>query len=286
MSKRDLIIVAANFSYFWPTKLAECIKSHQAPGQIITTKTLLSGSDWGHDAENRRLNSILNASGLLGMICISRAPSAEWIVKLHDANIPIVAIDDKTYGITSIAADNAIGAQLATEYFINKGYHDLAIICGAIKDKDGSVLSGSFNAQVRLDAFVGIARNYNINIKQEHISEVRDYSYQDGKRSMQKWLDTKNIPRAVFVAAGDDCAKGVLRTALDAGLKVPEDIAIIGYDDAPTAVIGNPKLTTIKQPIRKLASIAYDMASDPSRRYIKTPLVRLLDPELIVRESA
>jgi LacI family transcriptional regulator len=103
---------------------------------------------------------------------------------------------------------------------------------------------------------------------------------------MTTWIDADLVVDAVFSAAGDECASGMMRIAQLRGLQVPKDIAVIGYDDSEGAKTASPPLTTIRQPWRKMADTAYDLASDDGNAIAANPTYISFDPELVVRESA
>ncbi len=91
---------------------------------------------------------------------------------------------------------------------------------------------------------------------------------------------------AIFCAAGDDCATGLLRSAVELGIRVPADLAIVGFDDLESARSTTPSLTTIRQPLEQMARTAYELASDGDNAIAQHPKTILFDPELIVRGSA
>jgi LacI family transcriptional regulator len=101
---------------------------------------------------------------------------------------------------------------------------------------------------------------------------------------MQRILDSGDLPDAIFVAS-DLMASGAINQLAAAGLRVPEDVAIVGFDDSPVATATTPQLTTMRQPSLQqgqvMAGVLLELLSgrDPRR-------VTILDTELVVRESA
>ena len=91
---------------------------------------------------------------------------------------------------------------------------------------------------------------------------------------------------AIFCAAADNCALGLLSVARERGTRVPEDIAIIGFDDSPIAQLSTPGLTTIKQPMKDIVEAAYKMSTEHRDEILKNPKKVLFKPELILRQSA
>jgi len=95
----------------------------------------------------------------------------------------------------------------------------------------------------------------------------------------------KNLD-AVFCAAGDNCALGLLTVAKERGMQIPKDIAIMGFDDVLAARVSTPPLTTVKQPIEKMAEAAYKMAVVHRDEILQKPQKVIFEPELVVRQSA
>jgi DNA-binding LacI/PurR family transcriptional regulator len=91
---------------------------------------------------------------------------------------------------------------------------------------------------------------------------------------------------AVFCGAGDNTAIGVINAIKEAGLRVPQDIAVVGYDDIPVASAFTPSLTTVRQPVEKMGNEAFIITLEAMQGRLKTLTNLVFEPELIVRESA
>lgn len=99
---------------------------------------------------------------------------------------------------------------------------------------------------------------------------------------MQRLLLAK--PDAVF-AASDAMALGAMRAVREAGLRIPDDIAFVGFDDLPMATLADVKLTTVRQPVEQFGIQAVELLIDQIENGIKPPKHINMDTELIVRES-
>jgi DNA-binding LacI/PurR family transcriptional regulator len=113
--------------------------------------------------------------------------------------------------------------------------------------------------------------------------EVPNYSREDGIRVMPKLLDIG--VDAIFCAAGDNCAQGLLAVARERGVRIPEDVAVIGFDDLLIARLSTPSLTTIRQPLKEMAEAAYKMAVIERNKILHNPRNSIFIPELVVRKS-
>jgi LacI family transcriptional regulator len=99
---------------------------------------------------------------------------------------------------------------------------------------------------------------------------------------MKQLLPAK--PDAIF-AASDTMAIGAMRASLEAGLRIPEDIAFIGFDDLPIAALAPVKLTTVRQPVVQLGSKAVEVLIDMIENGINPPRHIILETEVVIRES-
>jgi LacI family transcriptional regulator len=114
--------------------------------------------------------------------------------------------------------------------------------------------------------------------------EVANYSRDDGLEVMPKLLDM-GID-AVFCAAGDSCALGLMSAAKEQGKRIPEDVSIVGFDDLLVARLSTPTLTTIKQPLEKIAEATYKMIVIDRDEILLRPRKLVFNPELVIRQSA
>jgi DNA-binding LacI/PurR family transcriptional regulator len=115
---------------------------------------------------------------------------------------------------------------------------------------------------------------------------VVQYTRKDGVAAMTRLLDARRSLDAVFCAAGDACATGMLAVARERGIKVPEQIAVMGYDDSPLASISDPPLTTVRQPLDQIAREAHRLATEAPAELLARPRTILLEPTLVKRASA
>jgi len=187
-------------------------------------------------------------------------------------------LDEEAAGVSAITTDNYLGGRIAGEYLISKGRKKIAIITGRTKVK------GGYNAEQRLKGFQQALSVGGLSMPQGCTIEVLHYSREDGIEVMPILLDAG--VNAIFCAAGDNCALGLVMVAKERRVRVPEDAAIIGFDDLLIAQISTPKLTTIRQPLKEIADAAYKMAVIQREEILSKPQKIVFKPELIVRQSA
>ncbi|MFA5059257.1 MAG: LacI family DNA-binding transcriptional regulator [Candidatus Omnitrophota bacterium] len=193
-----------------------------------------------------------------------------------EEGIPCMVINNvvEDLGVNYIAVDNVKGGYLATDYLIGLGHKRIATITGALHTQSGAQ---------RLEGFKQVLKKKNIPIEEGYIYQG-DYSRRCARTAMEGFLSLKNPPTAVF-AASDDMALEAITVIMEKGKRVPQDISVIGFDDNPAGLYGPIGLTTIKQPLFKMAEDAVRYLSAVVSGKKTAPAKIILAPELITRES-
>jgi LacI family transcriptional regulator len=224
------------------------------------------------------LKRILTQVKPTALIAMDINPDPDIVSAYTAAKVPIVLIDEEGPGMSAITTDNQLGGRIAGEYLISKGKRKIAIVSGRTQVK------GGYNAEQRLKGFQQALNVGRLSIPPGCIIEVPHYSREDGVEVMPKLLGAG--VDAIFCAAGDNCALGLITVAKERKLRIPEEIAIMGFDDLLIAQISTPKLTTIRQPLKEMAEAAYKMAVIQRDEILRKPQKIVFKPELVVRQSA
>jgi len=219
---------------------------------------------------------VLGSGYLDGVIVASFRFDQPLIPELLEKDIPFVIVGhhpDKR--VNYVDADNVGGARMAVEHLIRLGHRRIGFIAGPPN------MPGS---QDRLLGYQQALDAHRIPVEQALIAEG-DFTETSGVTGAQQLLPA--APTAIFVA-NDAMAIGALRTLRRAGLQVPQDVALIGYDDVPIAAAVEPALTTVRQPIARLGSMAAEvligMLNSPNGAN-GSPHKVILPTELVVRYS-
>lgn len=223
--------------------------------------------------------------GVNGLIIASM--SREYIAspvirKLHEENFPYVVVSYMVdEDISYVGTDHEEGAFIATQHLIKLGYDRIGYLNG-IHD-EGSSLLGELRKKGYLGALsrYGIVYNSEFEYKFRLGGEWNDY--ESGYKIGLQFVDSSNHPDAIF-AFDDLAALGFQKAVLDSGLRVPQDVAIVGFDDIRRGVTAPVPLTTVHQPLAEVGEIAVDILF---KRITGQPVQnrRILKPTLIVRES-
>lgn len=221
-------------------------------------------------------NQVLRGQHFDGVLMMSSDIDDPLLPRLRRDGVPLVLIGQHPYleGIVSVDVDNREGARNAVNHLIGLGHCRIATISGplqmtaALDRRDGY-------KQALLAAAIPISAE---------LQAEGDFTQEGGYTAMQRLLALPSRPSAVFVAS-DMMALGALRAIADAGLRVPDDVAVVGFDDLPGAVYASPPLTTVHQPIGEMGAMAVRMLIDQiEQREPAQPLV-LLPTSLAVRVS-
>jgi LacI family transcriptional regulator len=274
--QRELAVLSSNFAFSFPVKMLELIKTLAVDEQHITPVTLGDRVEMAQ----RRYRALADEPGTRSVIGLSLRPTAEQLEAFQRAHVPVVLIDESVPGASTVATDNVAGGILAAKHLLATGRRRIAVVCG------NRTAGGGYNAAQRVKGLQQVLQASGVALDEGMIVEVTNYSYTEGIEALNKLLDTGKRPDAIFCAAGDDCAMGLLRAASQRGLQVPGDLAVIGYDDMDIARSARPPLTTIRQPLREMAQAAWDLASNHADELLRAPQHKSFKPELVVRQSA
>ncbi|KGT87103.1 transcriptional regulator [Erwinia typographi] len=237
---------------------------------------ILCNTDGDEDRMNRSLETLLQkrVDGLLIMCTESHIPSAEILTRYP--SIPSVMMDWSPFdGGSDIIQDNSLlGGEMATRYLINRGYTRIACIAGP-QDKTP--------ARLRLEGFYKAMAQAGLPVLPGYRVDG-DLEFQGGYNAMNQLLSVNPVPEAVFTS-NDAMAVGVYHALFQAGLSVPQDIAVIGYDDIELARYMTPPLTTIHQPKDELGELAIDTLLHRLAQPGGSQQLLVLTPELVERGS-
>ncbi|MEW6046096.1 MAG: LacI family DNA-binding transcriptional regulator [Bacillota bacterium] len=239
-------------------------------------QVVIGNTDDNHFKERTYLRRALGR-GVDGVIAIVASSASADTGHFRQLNVPLVLVDRACEAVAAdlVASNNEHGAYQATRHLLSLGHQHVATITGPLRLK---------TAADRLAGFERAVREYRLSPDQVTVVEG-DFREEGGYRAARQLLERSPRPTAVF-AANDVMALGALAAFEEAGVRVPEEIAVAGYDDIPYAVRVRPKLTTVAQPKYEMGAAAAELMvrrlSDPGRAVERV----LLEPRVVVRESS
>ncbi|AJY73347.1 LacI family DNA-binding transcriptional regulator [Paenibacillus beijingensis] len=209
-----------------------------------------------------------------GLILLSPLEEGRLVSELKKRNIPYVIIDNQLPENTasSIAVDNYRGGYEAASHLLSLGHRNIAHLCGP---------ELFLSTRERRSGFLDALKEAGM---EPFAVEQGDYDIEFGYETARKWLADGTLPTAVF--AGDDyIAIGFMNALMEAGVRVPEQLSVVGYDDQDIASRLRPFLTTVRQPSERIGLAAADMLLRKIDGKTKRSAGLKLKPELIIRQS-
>ena len=218
----------------------------------------------------------LRSYRIAGLILIPSASSQFETMQDLEGSGPVVCLDRRpaSWEGDTITVDNAGGAFAAAEHLIALGHRSIAIITGNMQ---------LTNAVGRVEGFRAALRKARIEIEPEYIQEGR-FDRLSGYEKMRVLLRLRPRPTAVF-ASNDLIALGALAAVRESGLRCPEDISLVGFDDLEFSELVHPALTTVSQPGYQMGAKGASLLLRRLRGGAEAPQHVVLPTELKVRDS-
>jgi LacI family transcriptional regulator len=230
----------------------------------------------GSKEDEEKMFPRVSRRGLLDGVIVQSGHHGDQDIIGHmvDTNMPLVVVGRpfRSDNVSYVDIDNVNSAKNAVTHLVRLGYQRVGTITGP-----GAGTVGIDRKEGYRRALVERGRTIDGSLIIEG-----DFTEAGGYYAMQKMLPAR--PDAVF-AASDIMAIGAMRAVRDAGLRIPEDIAFVGFDDLPIATLSDTKLTTIRQPVVSFGAKAVEILVDLIENGIHPPRHIIMDTELVIRES-
>jgi DNA-binding LacI/PurR family transcriptional regulator len=232
------------------------------------------------DLQNHQLliTSVLESNKVDGAIVVgSHLGDKKIILEIISRGFPMAMIERyfTESDVPCIVTDNRAGAVLAVEHLSRLGHRRIGCITGNLLYQ---------TAIDRLEGYKATLEKLRFPVEEELIA-FGGFHYEKGYEGMKQLLSLRERPTAVF-ACNDMMAFGAILAINECGLSVPQDIAVVGYDDITFAAMFYPPLTTIRQPLFEMGSLAAQSLIGRIRSGEAAPIVKKVFPvELVVRKS-
>jgi len=231
------------------------------------------------------LKDLLISKKVQATITVTFKIKREIINEYRKRKVPIVSVERKIPGTLSVCCDNVSGAYEATDYLIKKGKRNIAIISGLLHPREFDEDTSPAMSE-RIQGYKKALNDNGIDFRKERLFEVNFYNQDEGKRIMHLVHNSEIKFDAIFCAAGDIVAVGMIEKAKELGIKIPGDLSIIGYDDIDMAKVIEPALTTVRQPLFEMGRKAYELVEEQLNNGDTKVKNFVFKPELIKRDSA
>lgn len=236
---------------------------------------MISNTDEDPEKEKFYIDSMLSEK-VSGLIIAPSKGSTSYLKDLKDKGYPIVCVDryPNSLNIDTVTIDNERGAYMAVKRLTELGHKKIAIING---------IEGISTTEGRFSGYKKALKEAGISLSDELIS-FENYKESGGRAAIKKFLSLDNPPTAVF-STNNLMTLGCFEEMYQQDVNIPEDIAIIGFDDMPWSVALNPPLTAIKQPGYELGLSAAELLFKRLKNSNRNTMNMVLNPELIIRKS-
>ncbi|HCE4591161.1 TPA: substrate-binding domain-containing protein [Vibrio parahaemolyticus] len=291
---------AKELNYYAPSALARSLKVNRTKtiGMLVTTSTnpffgevvkgverscyhkgyslILCNTEGDNERMRQSINTLLQkrVDGLILMCSSLEGERIDVFERYPD--IPVVVMDWGPMLFTSDKIqDNSLrGGYLAAKYLIDCGHTEIGCITGPLI---------KHQAQMRYEGYKRAMNEAGLDFNANWIIES-DFECEGGSQAFKKMAERGTLPSSIFVS-NDMMAMGVINAANELGIKVPDDLSIIGYDDIHIAKFMSPSLTTIHQPKYRLGQAAVETLVRRLDDKSNEAQVVQLEPTLVVRNS-
>jgi DNA-binding LacI/PurR family transcriptional regulator len=217
-------------------------------------------------------SSMLKSRGVEGFITIDTSI-------MEASSLPTVAIANHTQipGVTNLVLDERLAARLVLEHLLGLGHRDIAFLKGDATSADSAT---------RWEAICDAAQELGVQMRPELTAQLHrdvdmpEYGYQHAKE-----LLARSQPFTALVAYNDISAVGAMWALREAGLRVPDDVSVVGFDDVPLAAMSTHELTTIRQPLHRMGQVAVMTVIEQIERPPASLSEIVIEPELVIRSS-
>lgn len=271
------IVVPEITSYFF----AMAISGVQDVLDSTGYQLMISQSNESYE-EEKKLTGAMSMVRVDGFLISPSSDTTRFdhLEMLRDSGIPLVVFDRDCPGFRAhkVVVDDYEGAFQAVEYLINTGCRRIAHIGGP------DSLSTSAH---RLNGYLDALKKNNRPVREELVVRSTGFSSECGVEAVKNLLSLADRPDAIF-AVNDAVAIGAMSVIRTAGLRIPEDISLVGFDDEPYAGYFNPSLTSVWQPVYELGVLSANilLAHFDKREEEETYRYEVLKPELVIRGSS
>jgi LacI family transcriptional regulator len=224
---------------------------------------------WARDLISARCRAV---------ITLATGPTPAQLDALSRARVPVVVIDPLNLPdspVMSVGCTNFAGGLSATQHLLALGHRRIAYLGGP---------TTTATNQARMHGYRAAMEAAGVPVPPEYV-RTPGFCHPHGVEGGAALLDLDPAPTAIF-AAGDESALGAIQAARARGLRVPEDLSVVGFDDTELATMTSPQLTTVRQPLREMGIVALRTALRlAAGETIETRHIELAT-ELVIRESA
>src|SRR6266851_7764171 len=259
----------------WPWIL-EVLRGVAAEVEPSGYSLILYTTTDGEDSERAFMSQVVPAGAVDGLALVIPFGMLAYIEGLAKGGLPVVVVDDRGHypDLPTVATTNVEGGRTATHHLIEQGRQRIAMLNGP----------HDFGCnRERLEGYKSALKEAGLRFDPRHVIDS-DFKETGGASAMSALLEADPRLDAVFVA-NDIMAFGAMRALRSAGRLIPDDVAVVGFDDVPASAMTHPPLTTIRQPLYEMGRTAASMVMAAVRGESIAKRTEL-PTSLVVRDSS
>lgn len=240
--------------------------------------SVVIGSTLNHSRKQNKYVELLANLNVDGLLYIGNYSSNDALSAIIGSGLPVVVVDEKQEHlppVDTVLADDYSGAYQAVSYLTSLGHRRIALATGP---------ADLHSVRERRRGYRDVLERAGIDVS-EQLDVVGTFSDEFGAAMLTQILAADERPTAVF-AASDIIAIGLMVAARKLGVRIPEDLSVVGFDDIQTAEYMTPRLTTVRTPLDETARAAVSLLSEKLEAPQRAAQQEVVSVALIVRESA
>lgn len=267
-------VIVPNLASSYVVRILQGIKS---TNRDIDYTVQLFDTIGQRETESQLFQRLARERRIDGAILIGASGSEEELQVFKDECVPCVVVARKCDILDSVYVNNTQGSQDATNYLVEKKHRNIAcVVC----------YKKNLPMNERLEGYKISLRSSNFLFNDDLIFEVTDDTMAEGEAIFSKIFESSIRPTAIFVPAGDMVAIGIIKMAKRTGMNIPDDLAVVGFDDLPAAEVIEPALTTVRQPKLEMGDHAINLIIDKIEGRESGVKYKELLTKFIIRDSA
>ena len=270
-------VIVPNVSHYFTSTILKGILDE---GEALGYRVIIAESKNEEEKQTEMLHTMIQfgVDGIL-LALARKTKSVDEVLKTLQ-RLPIVLFDKVSDKIpcTQVVIDEENAAFSAVEHLINTGKKRIAII----KETENS-----YNSEKRFSGYMKALKEYQIEPDEKIILSTEDISLEKGELMATILASLQDRPDAVF-AITDDAAIGVMRSLKKVGIRIPEDISVVGFSNSKSSSIVSPALTTVDQPGNKIGSTALKLIVDEIENPVDEAFSKTVEikTQLVIRNSS
>lgn len=213
------------------------------------------------------------------VICLNVVLDDALAEAFIDSAVPIILVETSRPRLHSVRSDSYSGGYLATRHLLQQGRRRIAFIGGALDSQEESP-----SARDRWEGYRKALEEQGLHPEPDWYIPIANYYFEEGRDAVDHLISAGMD--SVFSAAGDMVALGIMDGARKRGLTIPDDLAVVGYDNLAICDLVQPGLSTIAQPLQDMGLQAFTICHDSLLTRKKEPVHTVYQPRLVVRGSS